>query len=297
MKILVTGATGQVGWELCRTLAPLGDVLAPPRSELDLAAEASIRAFVRGHRLDVVVNAGAYTAVDRAEDDADAAMAINARAPAILAEEMRACGGLLVHYSTDYVFDGAKVGAYTEDDEPRPINVYGRSKLAGERCVQAARGAHLIFRTSWVYGLRGSNFLRTILRLAREREQLRIVSDQHGAPTWCRMIAQATAAVLVQARGWAAAELAARSGVYHVAAGGETSWHGFAEAILAAERSGQPKRLQRLEAIPTSEYPARASRPLNSRLDCHRLEQTFGIRLPHWRASLEQALLDGAVEP
>ena len=223
-RILLTGRNGQVGWELERTLAPLGEVLAFDRKGFDLAEPDEICHSLRELKPDIIVNAAAYTAVDRAEAESDMAMAINATAPGIMAEEARRLGALLVHYSTDYVFDGAKSAPYTEEDATGPVNTYGRSKLAGERAIWESGCRHLIFRTSWVYGTRGGNFLRTILRLAAERDELRVVDDQIGAPTWCRMIAEASSLALARPD--------VPVGLYHLAGSGETSWFGFARAIL-----------------------------------------------------------------
>jgi len=279
-RLLVTGRNGQVGWELARTLAPLGEVIAFDRAGLDLADPDRLRAAVRDTRPDVIVNAAAYTAVDRAETETESALAINAVAPGILAEEAKRCGALLVHYSTDYVFDGSKKLPYAEGDAPSPINAYGRSKLAGEQAIQACGCRHLILRTSWVYGLRGNNFLRTMLRLAAERNELRVVDDQCGAPTWSRMIAQATALALAR-------QDAPESGIYHLSAAGRTSWHGFAAAILAAQGwQGQ------LAAIPTRDYPLPAARPANSSLANDKLAAAFGLKLPDWDRSLALCLAD-----
>lgn len=275
-RILLTGRNGQVGWELERTLAPLGEVLAFDHAGLDLADAARLRQIVRDARPDIIVNAAAYTAVDRAESEFDQATALNAVAPGILAEEANRLGALLVHYSTDYVFDGTKDGPYTEDDATSPINAYGRSKLAGEQAIQAAGCRHLIFRTSWVYGLRGNNFLRTIRRLAAERSELRIVDDQIGAPTWSRMIAEATALALHPRR--------EGNGVYHLASAGAVSWLGFAAAILGI--APPPGPVAALVAIPSSDYPLPAARPKNSRLDCRRLAADFGLTLPDWEDAL-----------
>lgn len=280
---LLTGRDGQVGWELQRTLAPLGKVVTFDRHMLDLSDPDAIRAAMRSVCPDVVVNAAAYTAVDQAEKEGDLAMSINGRAPGILAEEAVRAGAWLVHYSTDYVFDGAKDAAYDEDDTPRPLNAYGRSKLAGEEAIRAVGARHTILRTSWVYGLRGRNFLRTILRLAQEKEELRIVADQIGAPTWSRMIAEATAAML-------ASHESAR-GTFHLTCGGETSWHGFTQSILELSRA-QRARDPRLVAIPAAEYPLPAARPLNSRLSCERLASECGLRLPPWREALALCLAE-----
>ena len=283
MRILLTGVNGQVGWELQRTLAPLGEVIAADRSLLDLADTASIRRRVAAIAPDLIVNPAAYTAVDKGESEPDLAHAINAAAPG----ELAACGVPLVHFSTDYVFDGTKAGAYTEADAPNPLGVYGTSKLAGEAAVARAGIPHLILRTSWVYGLRGRNFLLTMQKLARERDALSVVDDQFGAPTWSRLIAEATA--LVVARWLDRSDLTASSGVYHLTCGGRTSWHGFTAAILAHLAANESK-LARLTAIPTSGYPTPAARPANSQLDCGKLADAFGVRLPDWEQALALCL-------
>ena len=283
MRILLTGVNGQVGWELRRTLAPLGEVVAADRSLLDLADTASIRRSVTAIAPDLIVNPAAYTAVDKAESEPELAHAINAAAPG----ELAACGVPLVHFSTDYVFDGSKADAYTETDAPNPLGVYGASKLAGEAAVAAAGVPHLILRTSWVYGLRGRNFLLTMQKLARERDALSVVDDQFGAPTWSRLIAEATA--LVVARWLERPDPSASSGIYHLTCGGRTSWHGFTAAILAHLAASEAK-LARLTAIPTSGYPTPAARPANSQLDCGKLADTFGVRLPHWEEALALCL-------
>lgn len=286
--ILLTGASGQVGWELRRTLAPLGEVTALDSRGLDLADPAAIRARVREIGPKLIVNPAAYTAVDKAESEPERARSVNAVAPGILAEEARRCGAVLVHYSTDYVYDGGKAGAYLEDDPTGPLCVYGATKLAGEEAIRASGVRHLIFRTSWVYGLRGGNFLLTMQRLMRERPELKIVDDQIGAPTWSRQIAEATALALAQvfspARG---ADKPEPWGTYHLTCAGETSWYGFASAI--AELTPLENR-PRLTPIPTSSYPAPARRPANSRLDNGKLARTFGIRLPHWHEALKLCL-------
>jgi dTDP-4-dehydrorhamnose reductase len=279
LRILLTGVNGQVGWELQRTLAPLGEVIAADRSVLDLADTAGIRRRVAAIAPDLIVNPAAYTAVDKAESEPELAHAINADAPG----ELAACGIPLVHFSTDYVFDGRKAGAYTEDDTPNPLGVYGASKLAGEQAVMRAGIPHLILRTSWVYGLRGRNFLLTMQRLARERESLSVVDDQFGAPTWSRLIAEATA--LTIARWLERTDQTATSGLYHLSCDGRTSWHGFTAAILAHLAQTDTK-LAKLSAIPTSGYPTPAARPANSQLDCGKLAATFGVRLPDWENAL-----------
>lgn len=289
MRILLTGKQGQVGWELCRTLAPLGQVSALGREQLDLADADSIRRAVRELRPQLIVNPAAYTAVDLAESDAETATAVNGAAPGILAEEAKRLGAGLIHYSTDYVFDGGQDGVYRETDATNPGNVYGRSKLAGEQAIQAVGAEHLILRTSWVYGLRGRNFLLTMLRLAREREELRVVADQIGAPTWSRMIAEATA--LAAARWYMGSRpQAGLSGVYHLTAGGSTSWHGFVEAIVRLAGEQETLAVQRITPITTADYPTPARRPANSRLDGGKLEQAFGLRLPDWQDSLAACL-------
>jgi dTDP-4-dehydrorhamnose reductase len=286
VNILLTGVKGQVGWELQRSLASLGEVVAVDREDMDLADAAAIRTKVQEIAPRVIVNPAAYTAVDRAESEPERARLINAVAPGILAEAALRCGAILVHYSTDYVFDGSKDTAYLEDDAPHPLNVYGATKLAGEAAIRAAGVRHLILRTSWVYGLRGGNFLLTMQRLMRERTELKIVDDQIGAPTWSRLIAEATAQILAQclspARG---ADRPEPWGTYHLTCGGETSWYGFAAAI--AELGGYPTRLN---PIPSSDYPTPARRPTNSRLDNAKLARVFGLRLPHWREALALCL-------
>ena len=303
MKILLTGKNGQVGWELQRTLAPLGQVVAVDRQMLDLSKPDSIRSVIREVKPDLIVNPAAYTAVDKAESEPELAMAVNGIAPGIMAEEARKLGAAMIHYSTDYVFDGSKTSAYTEEDLPNPINVYGKTKLAGEQAIQAAGIPHLILRTSWVYGMRGKNFLLTILRLAQERDELKIVDDQVGAPTWSRMIAEATAQIAAQSclpltahrftpvreplaplpagMPLAGTPLAQYGGIYNLTAAGRTSWCGFTKAILEKAQLGT-----RVTPIATVEYPLPALRPPYSLLSNHKLSKVFGIRLPAWDDSL-----------
>ncbi|MDC8758772.1 dTDP-4-dehydrorhamnose reductase [Janthinobacterium fluminis] len=280
MKILLTGASGQVGYELARSLQGLGQVVAPGRGQMDLADLDQVRDVVRAVQPQLIVNPAAYTAVDQAEREPALAQRINAEAPGLMAQEAARLGAAMVHYSTDYVFDGAKAGAYAEDDATGPLNVYGRSKLAGERAVAAAGIPHLILRTSWVYGMRGKNFLLTMLRLARERAELRIVDDQCGAPTWSRTVADSTALILAQARAGQADWWRENSGLYHLSSQGQTTWFGFTEAILAAARIDC-----RLIPIPGREYPLAAQRPANSLLCSDRLMARF-CHLPHWQESL-----------
>jgi dTDP-4-dehydrorhamnose reductase len=299
-RILVTGANGQIGWELLRCLLPLGEIVATTsqagatQRSLNLADPDAIRAIVRELRPQLIVNAAAYTAVDQAEDDVDLAMAINAVAPGVLAEEAKRCGAALVHYSTDYVFDGSKTGAYREEDAMNPLSVYGRSKLAGEQAIQQVGAVHLILRTSWVYGARGKNFLLTILRLARERPELNVVDDQIGAPNWSRLLAETTAlALATQLRGaderWEAVltRLEAVSGLYHLSVSGATSWCGFARQIMSiAELSCS------VVGITTAQYPLRAPRPLNSQLDTNRFAQAFGLVLPAWNDAVRLCMAE-----
>lgn len=299
MRILLTGRDGQVGWELRCSLQALGEVLAPGRDELDLAAPGRLGALLRALDPDLVVNAAAYTAVDRAESEPELAQAVNADAVGAIAQACAAAGCALVHYSTDYVYPGTGTGAHVETDPTGPLSVYGRTKLAGEEAIRASGAAHLILRTSWVYGLRGHNFLRTMLRLAREREVLRVVDDQVGAPTWSRSLAEATAALVARAgvdRQSLAATLSDRGGVFHLAAGGETTWHGFAAAIFAAVPDPQ-RVLRELVPIPSREYPTPARRPANSRLDGARLAASWNLRLPGWREALGLCVAAGGTVP
>lgn len=283
MKILLTGATGQIGFELERSLQGLGEVIAPRRAQMDLSNLDQVRAVVRSVRPHLIVNPGAYTAVDQAEAEPALARRINAEAPALMAAEARLLGAAMVHYSTDYVFDGTKSGPYHEDDLPNPLNEYGRSKLAGEQGVRAAGIDHLILRTSWVYGMRGKNFLLTMLKLGREREQLRVVSDQHGAPTWSRTVADSTALLLAQARAQGPAWWKRYSGVYHLSCQGATTWCGFTEAIAAA--ASLPCRIT---PITSDEYPVAALRPRNSMLDTSKLRTL--CELPEWQQALALCL-------
>lgn len=296
MKILLTGVTGQVGWELQRTLSTLGEVIAAGRSagepvlQIDLAKPDTIRQAIRTVQPDLIVNAAAYTAVDKAESEPELAMAVNGVAPGVMAAEAKQLGAAIVHYSTDYVFDGNKTTAYVESDQPDPQNIYGKTKLAGEQALQAEGVPHLILRTCWVYGLRGKNFLLTMQRLGREREELRVVDDQIGAPTDSRTIAEATAQILSQATPNVASWLSNKSGVYHLSATGQTSWHGFAQAIFEHQPQHHERRLQRLIAIPSHEYPTPAKRPAYSLLSTHKLSNTFGLNLPNWRTALDLVL-------
>ncbi len=295
-RILLTGATGQVGGELLNTLGLIGEVVAPPRDVLDLANATSLREIIRAVKPRWIVNAGAYTAVDKAESEPDLAYAINAEAVKIIGEEARALGAAVLHFSTDYVFDGRSSKPYTETDPACPASVYGASKLSGEQALRESGAAHLIFRTSWVYGSTGKNFLLTILKLARERETLRIVADQHGAPTWSRDLARMTAHVMEHCEAAAATHefkpaIAELAGVYHAAGAGETTWYGFAKEALRLQTQRAPgMRLAKIEAISTAEYPTPARRPANSRLDCGKLAQRFGWSMRCWQESLREVL-------
>jgi dTDP-4-dehydrorhamnose reductase len=288
-----------VGEASTRTLAPLGEVFAPGRGELDLTDTDSIRRVMREFKPSWVVNAGAHTAVDKAESEAELAFAINATAPAVIADEAKSVGAAVIHFSTDYVFDGAKAGPYVETDTTGPLGVYGKSKLAGEEALAASGIPHFVFRTSWVYGATGKNFMLSILRLAREREHLRIVADQHGAPTWSYDLARMTAHVIGRfeelAQGKSTVEEVTRpvSGIYHACGSGETTWYGFAGAAIAELQRLEPEaKLATLEAITTAEYPTPAKRPLNSRMDCGKLERVLGWKMPGWKESLRLAMAE-----
>lgn len=286
-RVLIIGRTGQVGWELRRCFAPLAEVVAVDYPEINLTDAGALRDLVQQTRPRVVINAAAYTAVDKAEVEPELAQAINGTAPGVLAEAAQEQNALFVHYSTDYVFNGNQTRPYVETDEPEPISVYGATKLAGDLAVQEAGGQYLIFRLCWVYGTRGNNFLRTMQRLARERETLRVVNDQTGCPTWSRLIAQATTTAVGQVL--AAPVPESFSGLYHLAARGTTTWHGFAERIVARMPEGE-RKCRVVQAIPTTDYPTPARRPAGSVLDCAKLEATFGLRLPDWADVLDLVL-------
>jgi dTDP-4-dehydrorhamnose reductase len=295
-RIFLTGATGQVGGELLKLLAPLGEVVAPVREEMDLADAGSVREAIRRVRPRWIVNPGAYTAVDKAESEPELAYAVNAEAVKVMGEEARAIGAGVIHFSTDYVFDGSGDAPYRETDATGPVSVYGVSKLAGEKALAESGAGHLIFRTSWVYGGVGKNFLLTILKLAREREVLRVVGDQHGAPTWSRDLAHMTVQVIKQcealSEGHDLAEvLADVGGVYHATGGGETTWYGFAAEAVRLQREAEPKvRFAEIEAITTAEYPTPAKRPHNSRMNCGKLADGFGWTMMDWHDSLRKVL-------
>jgi dTDP-4-dehydrorhamnose reductase len=300
-RILLTGRNGQVGWELARSLQPLGDVIAvghqslPPSESvahwtIDLSSPDSIRSVVRQAQPDLIVNAAAYTAVDKAESERERATAINGVAPGVLAEEARRLHAALVHYSTDYVFDGSGDRPWREEDVTGPLNHYGASKLAGEEAIRAVGVSHLILRVSWVYGLHGANFVKTMLRLAQERPELRIVADQIGSPTSARAIADVTSQILSQGARNFAGLFNERGGVVHFACRGETSWHDFAQKIFdIARRHGRQLAVTTLTPIATTDYPTPAKRPLNSRMDCSLLAERFALGAPDWQTALEQS--------
>lgn len=298
LNIVVVGREGQLAWELERCLASLGRVTALGRPQVDLLHPRSAARMIHELKPEVIVNAAAYTSVDPAETEPEVAKAVNAEAPGMLAEEARSINALFIHYSTDYVYDGAKKSPYTESDPAHPINVYGKSKLAGDRAVQSVGGSYLILRTSWVYGSRGRNFLRTILKLAVEREELRIVADQIGAPTWSHDVANATGQII---GGLASTSdglaLGERRGIYNITARGAVSWCGFARAIVEGMgRSGIDRAaLARIVPITTEEYHATAARPRNSVLSNDKIREAFGVVLPDWKLSLEKVL--SAMEP
>lgn len=288
MKILVTGTSGQVGGELMRTLAGLGELIAPRRAEMDLEHAPSIRGFVRELKPDWIVNPAAYTAVDRAESETHLAHCINAEAPRVLGEEAARLGIPVVHFSTDYVFPGTGTTPWRETDHPQPLGTYGATKLEGERALAGSGAAHVVLRTSWVYGATGKNFLRTILKAAAERPELRIVGDQHGAPTTSGDLARLTAEILRQCQNGIPEE---KQGVYHAVNSGETTWFGFAEAMVAAAKEREPQKTwAKLTSIHTAEYPTPAKRPENSRLNCERLAQNFGYTMPSWQDGLRAVM-------
>ncbi len=293
-RILIIGDQGQVGWELQRSMATLGDVIAIGRKTqpiaIDLADPDTIRKAVREIKPDWIINAAAYTAVDKAEEEHELAMAVNGTAPGILAEEAKAISASLIHYSTDYVFDGKATEPYKEESPTNPLSVYGKTKLAGEKAVKAVDGRYLIFRTSWVYGFRGHNFLMTMRRLAQEREELRIVDDQYGAPTWCRHIAEATSQAVSQCV--VNSDLVdEKRGLYHLSSDGMTTWYGFSRLIFELMlEAGEKILLQSVKPITTEEYPLPAPRPGYSTLDNTKLRHHFGVVLPDWKLVLDQVM-------
>jgi dTDP-4-dehydrorhamnose reductase len=286
-KVLLFGKVGQVGWELRRALAPLGPLTCVDFPDVDFTAPDSIRRAIADAAPDLIINAAAYTAVDKAESQLALATTLNADAPALMAAEAKKRGALLVHYSTDYVFDGTKTTPYVETDAPAPLGAYARTKHAGDEAIRASGCDHLIFRLCWVYGARGANFLLTMQRLAREREKLRVVADQFGSPTWSRLIAETTAHALRHLR--TPADARALSGTYHLCASGSTSWHGFASAIIDL-MPPDTRKCREVEAITTAEFPTPTKRPAYSVMSCAKLETTFNLRLPDWHESLRQVV-------
>lgn len=289
-KILIFGKTGQLGWELQRCLAPLGEIHSYGSSDLDLTQVDKLVKIIRVIRPSIIVNASAYTAVDRAETEHELAFAINAKAPEVMAEEARLLNAVFVHYSTDYVFDGTKSFAYSEDDQTNPLNVYGQSKLAGERSILQVGGAYIILRTSWVYSLRGDSFVTKVLSWARAHETLKIVSDQIGSPTWARMLAEVTAAMLTEGRLSLYENFYEKRGVYHLAGAGSVSRFDFAKMILKLDPRATEQVTKRLEPALTVDFPTPAQRPLVTMLDCSNFEKTFTLLIPHWEDCLRLAL-------
>lgn len=290
MKILLLGSNGQVGFELARSLLPLGEVIALNRSQADLTNLENLRATMQAICPDVIVNAAAYTAVDKAKSERELAFLINAQAVEVLAQEAKKLNALLIHYSTDYVFDGTKTTPYFENDVTNPLNIYGESKLAGELAIQKSDVDYLIFRTTWVFAARGQNFVNSILRLAAEREELNIVADQIGAPTWARLIADTTAHCLFQAQSERNAKIF-ESGIFNLTNSGENSWFGFAEKIVEFARSKNMELKNHvINPIPTSAYPTPAKRPANSRLNTEKLSQRFHVKMPLWEETLKLCL-------
>ena len=291
MKILLLGKNGQVGWQLQRALAPLGEIVALERKDAggDLADPQGLAAAVRAAKPQVIVNAAAYTAVDKAESEPQLARLINTEAPAALAREAAASGALLVHYSTDYVFDGSGSAPWQESDATGPLNVYGATKLAGEQAIAASGCAHLTFRTSWVYAAHGDNFIKTMLRLAATRERLTVIDDQKGAPTGAELIADVTAHAISQTL-----QQPAKAGLYHLTAAGEASWFDYAQYVLALARQARPQGVKTaaggVQPIVSSQYSAAARRPLNSRLDTRRLQAAFGLQMPPWQQGVTRVL-------
>jgi dTDP-4-dehydrorhamnose reductase len=287
-NILLLGKDGQLGWELQRSLAPLGNVIALGRSEADLSQPDTIAAIVAKYQPQVIVNAAAYTAVDKAESDTDTAQAVNAGALSVLAQAAKASDALLVHYSTDYVFNGSGSAAWAERDATAPLNVYGATKLAGEQAIIASGCKHLIFRTSWVYAARGGNFAKTMLRLAQERDTLSVVADQHGAPTGADWLADMSAHAIAQTL-----QDVSKCGLYHAAASGETTWHGYASFVVEhAKTLDYGIKATEIKAVPSGAFPTPAKRPANSRLDCNKLTTTFGLQCPPWQAGVARMLTE-----
>jgi dTDP-4-dehydrorhamnose reductase len=292
-RILLLGNTGQLGWELHRSLAPLGDVFAWDQPQLDLTRPEAVREIIRSHRPDLVVNATAYTAVDKAESEPELARSINADAPGVMAEEAYRIGAALIHYSTDFVFNGQTDRPYTEADDPDPLSVYGATKLQGEEAVRAVGGAYVILRTSWVYSLRRRSFTTQVMEWARNRRVVRVASDQVGSPTWCRMLAETTAHLVARLGGAPRDSLGERAGVYHLAGSGAASRYEWAKLVLALDPRPEEHVVQEVQPASESEFPAPARRPRYSALDCERFRSTFGLQLPDWKEALRLAMAEG----
>ncbi len=290
LRILLIGKNGQLGWELQRCLAPLGEVVTYDYPEIDLGKPASLPGLVREVNPQVIVNAAAYTNVDKAESEAELARQINSVAPGVLAEEAKRLNAAFIHYSTDYVFDGRKGAPYVESDAPHPLNVYGQTKLEGEQAVQAVGGAYLVLRTSWVYSMRQGGFVTKVLQWAREQETLRVVDDQVSSPTWARMLAEATALVLAQGRSEPVDYLREKAGLYHLAGSGACSRYEWAQAILELDPKKSEQKVRQLLPAKSRQFPTPAERPLVSVLDCGKFEQAFGLQLPAWRGALKLAI-------
>ena len=290
MHILLIGNTGQLGWELERTFAPLGKVSSIDYPELDLSEPEAVRSVISSVRPEVLINATAYNAVDRAETEIDTAMAVNVRAPEIMAEEAKKLSALFIHYSTDYVFDGTKNELYVEQDTPNPINVYGRSKLTGEKAIEAVEGFYLIFRTSWVYSLRRDSFVTKVLQWSRMNQTLRIVNDQVSSPTWSRMLAEVNAYLLIKGGDKPMAWLHDRVGLYHLAGAGFVSRFEWAQAVLKLDPRPSEQVTREIVSARTDDFPTPAKRPLYTALDCSRFKETFGLQLPDWLTTLQLAM-------
>ena len=289
MKILLTGKTGQIGEELNNIVGDLGNLITVDKEQLDLSKPNSIEPVILDIKPDIIINSAAYTAVDKAEEEPDLAMTVNAVAPGLLAKAARKVGAGLIHYSTDYVFDGCSEISYKEEDLPNPLNVYGKTKLAGEQAIAEVGIPFLIIRTSWVYSLHGKNFLRTIKKLAEEKDTIQVIEDQIGAPTWARSIALKTHQIIKQClnKKWLETKESNLSGIFHVTSQGKTSWHGFAREVLNMYNTSQNIKLI---AIPTSDYPAPAARPHNSLLNNEKIQKVFGIDMPHWEDALKDCM-------
>ena len=290
MKILLIGCNGQLGWELQRACMTLGQVMALDYPQIDIRQSSALRELIRSTRPDVLLNPAAYTNVEKAESDREAAVEVNARAPGVMAEEMKKLGGVFIHYSTDYVFDGKKNAPYVETDDPNPLNEYGSSKLAGEQAVQAAGGVALIFRTSWVYSLRVGGFVNKVLQWSRQQQVMRVVDDQTGSPTWARMLAEATAMVIARGGSDVRGFLHGREGIYHLAGSGAASRFEWAREVIARDPAKAEQVVRELLPAKSDEFPSQVTRPAYSALDCSRFENTFGIPVPDWKLGIQLAL-------